>query len=114
LSSPGLVNFYVSKYDSSGANILAKGGYLSPGNGSVVGESLSFDRMNNVYVCGYFGTYNPNSYDANFEDLTLPGIAFTDLFVLKLKDTNSTSLIPATLPELLIPNLILTNVNKTS
>ncbi|MFL5728998.1 MAG: SBBP repeat-containing protein [Cytophagaceae bacterium] len=112
LPASGFDNFYVAKYDSSGNNIMAKGGYLTPSLGGVGGTSLSFDKLNNIYVGGFYGPYGPDSYNAHFDSITLAGSGDKDIFLLKLlHEGASKPVVKASNPEIFIPNLITANAD---
>jgi hypothetical protein len=96
LTSAGSVDIFVSKLDSSGALVWAKG---FGGASLDVGNSIAVDSSGNVYTSGYFnGTAD---FDPGAGTSTLTSAGGADIFVLKLTSSGEALVAPVYVPPML-------------
>jgi len=76
LTKNGSPDIFVTKYDSSGNVVWAKGAV-----GSASGESIEVDASGNCYVTGYFGN------SCTFGSITITVSSHSDMFIAKLDGT---------------------------
>jgi hypothetical protein len=89
LIAVGQTDAFVSKLDSTGALIWAKGFGGTPDDS---GESISVDSSGNVYTTGYFaGTadFDPVDFDPGIGVTNLTAVGYIDAFVSKLDSTGA-------------------------
>jgi len=89
LTAVGQTDAFVSKLDSTGALIWAKG---FGGTTEDSGESISVDSSGNVYTTGYFaGTpdFDPVDFDPGIGVTNLTAVGYEDAFVSKLDSTGA-------------------------